>query len=115
MRCALLCSSITDATCPPEHRGKYAAFTQSDSAGCRHLQDLQRAGLTHIHLLPTYDIGSVPERAADQQTVKVQPQTGGPPSPNTSMPYTEMDQGICLNAILLDDISWSCCPMLHNP
>ena len=65
------CCSISDASCPQEHRGKYLAFTQPGSAGCTHLQELQQAGLTHIHLLPTYDIGSVPERAADQQSVKV--------------------------------------------
>lgn len=62
--------SVSDASCPDEHRGKYLAFTQPGSAGCKHLQDLQQAGLSHIHLLPTYDIGSVPERAADQQLVK---------------------------------------------
>ena len=65
------CCSTSDASCPEEHRGKYLAFTQPGSTGCKHLQDLQQAGLTHIHLLPTYDIGSVPERAADQQSVKV--------------------------------------------
>jgi hypothetical protein len=41
---------------------------QEDSAGVRHLTDLRTAGLTHVHLLPSYDYGSVPERAEDQQT-----------------------------------------------
>ena len=37
----------------------------------RHLSELQRAGLTHVHLLPSYDFGSVPERAEDQQVPEV--------------------------------------------
>lgn len=41
---------------------------QKDTAGVRHLTDLRTAGLTHVHLLPSYDYGSVPERAEDQQT-----------------------------------------------
>lgn len=39
--------------------------------GLRHLAALRKAGLTHIHLLPSYDFGSVPERRQDQQKVQV--------------------------------------------
>ena len=35
------------------------------------LQELHGAGLTHVHLLPSYDFGSVPEKAADQQVPQV--------------------------------------------
>ena len=56
----------------PEHlRGKYLAFSEQDSAGVRHLKNLQSAGLSHVHLLPSYDYGSVPEREEDQATIKV--------------------------------------------
>jgi pullulanase len=41
------------------------------SAGLAHLSELQRAGLTHVHLLPTFDFGSVPERPEDQLRVEV--------------------------------------------
>ena len=58
--------SILDETVPEEHRGKYTAFAQSGS-GSKHLSDLQEAGLTHIHLLPSYDFGSVPERKQEQK------------------------------------------------
>jgi pullulanase-type alpha-1,6-glucosidase len=34
-----------------------------------HLKSLADAGLTHVHLLPTYDFGSVPERVEWQKTV----------------------------------------------
>ena len=54
--------SINDPTVSAPHRGKYAAFGESGSNGMRHLAALARAGLTDIHLLPVYDIGSVPER-----------------------------------------------------
>ncbi len=41
----------------------------------RHLKDLREAGLTHVHLLPSYDFGSVPERAEDQQVPQVRRHT----------------------------------------
>ena len=63
--------SVADATVPQELRGKYSAFALKDSAGMQHLKSLQCAGLTHIHLLPSYDYGSVPEHTEDQATVKV--------------------------------------------
>ena len=62
--------SISDQTVPQELRGKYSAFALQDSAGVRHLRQLQAAGMTHVHLLPSYDYGSVPERVQDQATVK---------------------------------------------
>ena len=54
--------SRDDASVPTEHRGKYLGFTHADSDGMRHLRALAEAGLTDVHLLPTYDLGSVPER-----------------------------------------------------
>ncbi len=43
-------------------RGKYLAFTEPDSAGISHLRALRAAGMTDIHLLPAYDLSTVPER-----------------------------------------------------
>ncbi|BDA50310.1 Pullulanase [Coccomyxa sp. Obi] len=60
--------SASDATVPELLRGKYLAFTLEETAGVKHLADLHSAGLTHVHLLPSYDFGSVPEREEDQQT-----------------------------------------------
>jgi len=54
--------SIGDASVPAAHRGKYLAFTDANSAGMRHLRRLAQAGLTDVHLLPVFDIASVPER-----------------------------------------------------
>jgi len=53
--------SIQDATVPAAQRGKYLAFTASQSNGMRHLQALSKAGMTDVHLLPIFDIASVPE------------------------------------------------------
>ncbi len=53
--------SINDATVSAPHRGKYGAFGEAGSNGMKHLAALSRAGLTDIHLLPVYDIASVPE------------------------------------------------------
>jgi pullulanase/glycogen debranching enzyme len=53
--------SINDSTVSAAHRGKYAAFTETSSNGMKHMSALAKAGLTDVHLLPVYDIGSVPE------------------------------------------------------
>ncbi|MFC4930226.1 alpha-1,6-glucosidase domain-containing protein [Massilia sp. GCM10023247] len=54
--------SRDDATVPAHKRGKYTAFGETRSDGMRHLRMLAQAGLTDVHLLPVYDIGSVPEK-----------------------------------------------------
>ena len=53
--------SVTDATVPVDVRGTFGAFAQQ-SLGTRHLASLAEAGVTHVHLLPVYDFGSVDER-----------------------------------------------------
>jgi pullulanase len=53
--------SVLDTGVPPAHKGTYMALTHPESDVVRHLKSLADAGLTHIHLLPVNDIGSVPE------------------------------------------------------
>jgi pullulanase-type alpha-1,6-glucosidase len=53
--------SQSDATVPDSHKGKFLAFTDTTSNGMQHLRRLQQAGLTHIHLLPSFDIATVNE------------------------------------------------------
>lgn len=54
---------------PREYRGKYKAFTCSGTNGkyptC--MDYLKELGITHVHLLPAYDFGSVDESGADDQ------------------------------------------------
>lgn len=59
--------SSADSTVPAAERGTYLAFTESKSAGMQHLRELAKAGVTTIHLLPTFDIATVRENRADQQ------------------------------------------------
>nr|WP_243848663.1 pullulanase-type alpha-1,6-glucosidase [Lysinibacter cavernae] len=58
--------SLSDATVPEEHRGSYLAFTDADSDGMQHLRSLADAGLTTVHLLPTFDIASIEEDRSQQ-------------------------------------------------
>ncbi|MEU6082921.1 pullulanase-type alpha-1,6-glucosidase [Streptomyces sp. NPDC047108] len=57
--------SVADRT--SGHRGQYLAFTDRGSAGMRHLRKLARSGTSYVHLLPAFDVGTIPERKADQQ------------------------------------------------
>ena len=58
--------SARDESTPAAHRGKYLAFTADDSAPVTHLKELAEAGVTHFHVLPTFDIRSVNEDPAQQ-------------------------------------------------
>jgi pullulanase len=53
--------SIFDETVPAEQRGTYAAFSQKESSGMQHLAALAQAGVTHVHLLPAFDIATIEE------------------------------------------------------
>ncbi|MEZ4647677.1 MAG: pullulanase-type alpha-1,6-glucosidase [Candidatus Eisenbacteria bacterium] len=55
--------SALDAGTPPELRGTFRAFTV-DTPPTRHLKRLAAAGLTHVHLLPSFDIATVHEDRA---------------------------------------------------
>ncbi|MFC8800169.1 pullulanase-type alpha-1,6-glucosidase [Promicromonospora sp. NPDC057138] len=60
--------SISDETVPERLRGTYGAFGASRSDGMTHLRSLADAGLTTVHLLPTFDIATIPEDRAAQAT-----------------------------------------------
>jgi pullulanase len=66
--------SANDGTVPAPHAGRYLAFTDAASAGMQHLSALAAAGLTHVHLLPLFDIASVDEKACVLPTIT--PSTG---------------------------------------
>ena len=58
--------SIADATVPEADRGKFTAFAAAESNGMKHLKSLSEAGLTHVHLLPAFDIATIQEDAAQR-------------------------------------------------
>ncbi|MET7272151.1 pullulanase-type alpha-1,6-glucosidase [Streptomyces flaveolus] len=61
--------SVADRTADPDHRGTYLAFTDKDSDGSKHLRELARAGTSYVHLLPAFDIATIPEKESDRTRV----------------------------------------------
>ncbi len=61
--------SVSDSTVPSARRGKYLAFAETNSNGMKHLKKLQQAGLTHIHLLPTFDLATIDESNCISPTI----------------------------------------------
>ena len=68
--------SINDNSVSSAHRGKYLAFTEAPSDGMKHLKALAAAGLTDVHLLPVFDLASVPEAACVTPDVPAAPPDG---------------------------------------
>ncbi|GAA5213784.1 pullulanase-type alpha-1,6-glucosidase [Corallincola platygyrae] len=56
--------SAHDESTSEANRGKYLAFTETESAPMMHIKALKEAGLTHFHLLPVFDIATVEEDEA---------------------------------------------------
>ncbi|WP_072161869.1 pullulanase-type alpha-1,6-glucosidase [Photorhabdus heterorhabditis] len=53
--------SIADSTVPEAWRGKYLALTANNSDMFKHLKALSQAGVTHMELLPVFDVASINE------------------------------------------------------
>lgn len=53
--------SAWDQTVPAELRGKYLALTAGDSNMVQHLKKLSASGVTHVELLPVFDLATVNE------------------------------------------------------
>jgi pullulanase len=53
--------SVADPLVPDDLVGTYRAFTLRDTFGTDHLRALAGAGLTHLHLLPTFDLATIDE------------------------------------------------------
>lgn len=85
--------SIGDETVPEEHRGTYLAFAD-EGRGRQHLRQLAEAGLNTVHLLPTFDIASIPEDPADQRTPDCNLESFPPDSP---------EQQACIGAVRAQD------------
>jgi pullulanase len=53
--------SAHDQSTKEAYRGKFKAFTQADSIPVNHLKKLSNNGVTHLHLLPIFDIATINE------------------------------------------------------
>ncbi|MET7688436.1 pullulanase-type alpha-1,6-glucosidase [Streptomyces sp. NPDC005483] len=60
--------SVADGTVPAKDRGTYLAFTDKGGDGSKHLRELAKSGTSYVHLLPAFDIATIPERREDQAT-----------------------------------------------
>ncbi|MBE4746762.1 pullulanase-type alpha-1,6-glucosidase [Corallococcus sp. ZKHCc1 1396] len=89
--------SINDLTVPENERGTFKAFTR-DSDGMKHLTRLAKAGLTHVHLLPVFDIATINENRAEQQQ---------PAGDLVSLPPDSEQQQAAVRAVAdLDGFNW---------
>lgn len=77
------------ADVPEELRGTYLAFTLPDTAGVKHLKALAEAGLTHLHLLPSFDIATINENRSRWFDVDYASFEGLPP--DSEIPQAEID------------------------
>ncbi|MGF1703576.1 pullulanase-type alpha-1,6-glucosidase [Photobacterium makurazakiensis] len=60
--------SALDTSTPENARGKFKAFSQPDTVPVEHLKSLSQSGVTHLHLLPIFDIATInenPDEVAD--------------------------------------------------
>ena len=94
--------SIGDASVTPAHRGKYGAFTESRSRGMQHLSALARAGLTDVHLLPVFDIASIPEHGCVT------------PSIPAAAPDSEAQQAAAMAVKATDCYNWGYDPLHYT-
>lgn len=60
--------SVADKSVPSKDRGTYLAFTDKNGDGSEHLRELAKSGTSYVHLLPVFDIATVPEKKSDQAT-----------------------------------------------
>ena len=95
--------SINDETVPAELRGTYLAFAQRGTDGREHLQELADAGLTTVHLLPTFDIATIEEDRSAQAT---------PPCDLESFPPDSPEQQACIDQVRdADGYNWGYDPL----
>ncbi|HKZ71311.1 MAG TPA: pullulanase-type alpha-1,6-glucosidase, partial [Anaerolineales bacterium] len=87
--------SANDPSVPPELRGTFKAFTLKDSHGMKHLKALADAGLTHIHLLPAFDLATIEEDRSKWQTVADEELAALPPDSDQQQlllaPFRDLD------------------------
>ncbi|MER5550772.1 pullulanase-type alpha-1,6-glucosidase [Streptomyces sp. NPDC002793] len=96
--------SITDST--SKHPGEYLAFTDTRSDGMKHLKELADSGTSHVHLLPVFDIGTIPEKKSGQQ----QPAC----DLSASAPDSGEQQACVTKAAAKDAFNWGYDPLHHT-
>ncbi|MFG3035649.1 pullulanase-type alpha-1,6-glucosidase [Streptomyces sp. NPDC048330] len=98
--------SIADPTAQAGHWGTYLAFTDKDSKGSKHLKALAASGTSYVHLLPAFDLGTVPEKKSDRKT----------PACDLSVyaPDSEEQQACVAAAAAADGYNWGYDPLHYT-
>lgn len=96
--------SIADPT--SKHPGEYLAFTDTRSDGMKHLKELADSGTSYVHLLPAFDIGTIPEKKSAQQK----------PACDLSVyaPDSEEQQACVAKAAANDGFNWGYDPLHYT-
>ncbi|MFF4247269.1 pullulanase-type alpha-1,6-glucosidase [Streptomyces sp. NPDC001822] len=96
--------SVTDST--SKHPGEYLAFTDTRSDGMKHLKELADSGTSYVHLLPVFDIGTIPEKKSDRQQ----------PACDLSVyaPDSEEQQACVTKAAAQDGFNWGYDPLHYT-
>ncbi|MFD5042046.1 pullulanase-type alpha-1,6-glucosidase [Streptomyces sp. NPDC058377] len=96
--------SVTDTT--SKHPGEYLAFTDTRSDGMKHLKELAGSGTSYVHLLPAFDIGTIPEKKSGQQK----------PACDLSVyaPDSEEQQACVTKAAAKDAFNWGYDPLHYT-
>ena len=90
---------------PAAKRGTYLAFA-TNGTGRAHLRDLEEAGLTTVHLLPTFDIASI------QEDRRLQEQPLQPDCDLASYAPDSDQQQACVTAVAdADGFNWGYDPL----
>ena len=95
--------SISDSSVKAQYRGKYRAFTESSSSGMKHLKVLSDAGLTDVHLLPVFDLATIPEAGCVTPAV-----------PDAQAPDSEAQQALVMASAAGDCFNWGYDPYHFN-
>jgi pullulanase/glycogen debranching enzyme len=91
-----------DPIVPDAERGTYRAFTEAGSYGMDHLSALADAGLTHIHLLPVFDLATVRRRPSPRSRIRTASTgattPGTTPCPRAAMRPTPTARNVSWNS-----------------
>ncbi len=82
--------SIIDTSVPEADRGTFNAFSRYWSRGMRHLRSLSWSGMSHVHLLPAFDIATVNEEKTGQVEITEDLSTYAPDSEAQQAAVTEI-------------------------
>jgi pullulanase-type alpha-1,6-glucosidase len=98
---------VNDPTVPEELQGTFKAFTLDNTAGMNHLEALAEAGLSHLHLLPVFDIATINENKAEWQEADWSELASYPPD-------SDQQQALITQYEDLDGFNWGYDPFHYT-